>query len=218
LINVLIADDHTILRQGLVSLLSRDEEINVVAEAADGVQAVNQALALKPTVIVIDISMPEMNGMEAVKRLHEQLPEAKVLVLTMHEEQEYVIHMVKAGASGYLLKDSASDELIDAVKALASGKTYFSQYAASVLASQYSQPTQTWQDPYKNLTSREREVFHLIIEGKTTKDIARSLDISVKTAENHRGKVLEKLAVANAAELVRYAAKHQSDMQRSITS
>ncbi|GAA6204250.1 response regulator transcription factor [Thalassotalea sp. SU-HH00458] len=208
MINVLIADDHTILRQGLVSLLSRDEEINVVAEAADGVQAVNQALALKPTVIVIDISMPEMNGMEAVKRLHEHLPEAKVLVLTMHEEQEYVIHMVKAGASGYLLKDSASDELIDAVKALASGKTYFSQYAASVLASQYSQPTQTWQDPYKNLTSREREVFHLIIEGKTTKDIARALDISVKTAENHRGKVLEKLAVANAAELVRYAAKN----------
>ena len=130
MISVLIADDHTILRQGLVSLLSNDPDIRVLAEAADGLSAVQKALELKPMVIVIDISMPELNGMEAVKRLHEQLPEAKVLVLTMHEEQEYVIHMVRAGASGYLLKDSASDELIDAVKALAQGKTYFSQYAA----------------------------------------------------------------------------------------
>ncbi|MDI4654593.1 MULTISPECIES: response regulator transcription factor [Pseudoalteromonas] len=208
MISVLIADDHTILRQGLVSLLSNDPDILVLAEAADGLSAVQKALELKPMVIVIDISMPELNGMEAVKRLHEQLPEAKVLVLTMHEEQEYVIHMVRAGASGYLLKDSASDELIDAVKALAQGKTYFSQYAASVLATMSLKPAEMWDDPYRNLTSREREVFHLIIEGKTTKDIARSLDISVKTAENHRGKVLDKLQVANAAELVRYAAKY----------
>jgi two-component system, NarL family, response regulator NreC len=208
MITVLIADDHTILRQGLVSLFARDEECHVVAEAGDGAEAIEKALHHRPTVIVIDISMPELNGMEAVKRLHEVLPDTKVLVLTMHEEQEYVIHMVRAGASGYLLKDSASEELIDAVKALAAGKTYYSQYAASVLASQYGQPTESWADPYKNLTKREREVFHLIIEGKTTKDIARSLDISVKTAENHRGKVLDKLDVANAAELVRYAAKH----------
>ncbi|TWX56866.1 response regulator transcription factor [Colwellia hornerae] len=208
MIRVLIADDHTILRHGLVSLLSKDDCIQVVAEAADGLEAVSKALELKPTVIVIDISMPGLNGMEAVKRLNGQLPDTKVLVLTMHEEQEYVIHMVRAGASGYLLKDSASDELIDAVKALAAGKTYYSQYAASVLASQYNQPAENWQDPYKNLTNREREVFHLIIEGKTTKEIARSLDISVKTAENHRGKVLDKLNVANAAELVRYAAKN----------
>ncbi len=208
MISVLIADDHTILRQGLVSLLSKDSECRVVAEAADGAEAIEKALEHQPTVIVIDISMPELNGMEAVKRLQELLPKSRILVLTMHEEQEYVIHMVRAGAAGYLLKDSASDELIDAVKALASGKTYYSQYAASVLASQYGQPTEAWQDPYKNLTKREREVFHLIIEGKTTKDIARSLDISVKTAENHRGKVLDKLDVANAAELVRYAAKH----------
>lgn len=208
MIRVLIADDHTILRHGLVSLLSKDNEIQVVAEAADGLEAVSKALELKPTVIVIDISMPGLNGMEAVKRLNGQLPDTKVLVLTMHEEQEYVIHMVRAGASGYLLKDSASDELIDAVKALAAGKTYYSQYAASVLASQYNKPAESWQDPYKNLTNREREVFHLIIEGKTTKEIARSLNISVKTAENHRGKVLDKLSVANAAELVRYAAKN----------
>ncbi|MBD3666990.1 MAG: response regulator transcription factor [Kangiella sp.] len=208
MIRVMLADDHTILRQGLVSLLSKDADCTVVAEASNGLEAVEKALETKPQVAVIDISMPELNGMEVVKRIHDKLPECKILVLTMHEEQEYVIHMVRAGASGYLLKDSASEELIDAVKALACGKTYYSQYAASVLATQYSQPDKEWQDPYKNLTQREREVFHLVVDGKTTKDIARALDISVKTAENHRGKVLEKLDVSNTAELVRYAAKH----------
>ncbi|MCW9027844.1 MAG: response regulator transcription factor [Kangiella sp.] len=208
MIRVMLADDHTILRQGLVSLLSKDSDCVVVAEASNGLEAVAKALEVKPQVAVIDISMPELNGMEVVKRIHDKLSECKILVLTMHEEQEYVIHMVRAGASGYLLKDSASEELIDAVKALASGKTYYSQYAASVLATQYSQPDKEWQDPYKNLTQREREVFHLVVDGKTTKDIARALDISVKTAENHRGKVLEKLDVSNTAELVRYAAKH----------
>ena len=208
MISVLVADDHTILRQGLISLLSQDDSCRVVAEAKNGVEAIEKALEHKPSVVVVDISMPELNGMEVVKRLREQLPDTKVLVLTMLEEQEYVFHMVRAGASGYLLKDSASDELIDAVKSLAQGKSYFGQYAASVLASQYSQPAESWQDPYKNLTNREREVFHLIINGKTTKDVARALDISVKTAENHRGKVLDKLDVSNAAELVRYAAKH----------
>jgi two-component system, NarL family, response regulator NreC len=208
MIRVLLADDHTILRQGLVSLLTKDDVCEVVAEASNGEEAVQQAIETKPQVIVIDISMPGMNGMEAVKRIQERLPEIKILVLTMHEEQEYVIHMVKAGASGYLLKDSASKELLDAVKKLASGKTYFSQYAASVLAEQYSQPDKAWQDPYKNLTQREREVFHLVVDGKSTKAIARALDISVKTAEHHRGKVLEKLQVNNTAEIVRYAAKH----------
>ena len=126
----------------------------------------------------------------------------------MHEEEEYVIHMVRAGASGYLLKDSASEELIQAVKTLASGKSYYSQYAAQVLANQYTQPDK-WSDPYKNLTKREREVFHLVVDGKTTKEVAKALDISVKTAENHRGKVLDKLNVANSAELVKYAAQHK---------
>lgn len=208
MIRVMLADDHTILRQGLVSLLSKDADCSVVAEASNGLEAVEKALEVKPQVAVIDISMPELNGMEVVKRIHDKLPECKILVLTMHEEQEYVIHMVRAGASGYLLKDSASEELIDAVKALAKGKTYYSQYAASVLATQYSQPEKEWQDPYKNLTQREREVFHLVVDGKTTKEVARALDVSVKTAENHRGKVLEKLGVSNTAELVRYAAKH----------
>lgn len=208
MIRILLADDHTLMRQGLVSILERDPECTVVAQAGNGTEAIEKALETSPQVAVIDISMPEINGMQVVKRLHEKLPDCKTLVLTMHEEQEYVFHMVKAGASGYLLKDSASDELIDAVKALANKRTYFSQYAANVLATQYSSPETSWQDPYKNLTQREREVFHLVVDGKTTKEIARLLNISVKTAENHRGKVLDKLSLSNTAELVRYAAKH----------
>lgn len=208
MIRVLLADDHTILRQGLVSILAKDDECMVVGEASNGIEAVEKAFELEPQIAVIDISMPELNGMEVVKRIHQKLPDCRILVLTMHEEEEYVIHMVRAGASGYLLKDSASEELIQAVKTLASGKSYFSQYAAQVLANQYTQP-EKWSDPYKNLTKREREVFHLVVDGKTTKEIARILDISVKTAENHRGKVLDKLDVANSAELVKYAAQHK---------
>ena len=202
MIRVLLADDHTILRQGLVSILANDDDCVVVGEASNGIEAVEKAFELEPQIAVIDISMPELNGMEVVKRIHQKLPDCRILVLTMHEEEEYVIHMVRAGASGYLLKDSASEELIQAVKTLASGKSYFSQYAAQVLANQYTQP-EKWSDPYKNLTKREREVFHLVVDGKTTKEIAKILDISVKTAENHRGKVLDKLNVANSAELVK---------------
>lgn len=208
MIRVLLADDHTILRQGLVSILAKDDDCMVVGEASNGVEAVEKAFELEPQIAVIDISMPELNGMEVVKRIHQKLPDCRILVLTMHEEEEYVIHMVRAGASGYLLKDSASEELIQAVKTLASGKSYYSQYAAQVLANQYTQPDK-WSDPYKNLTKREREVFHLVVDGKTTKEVAKALDISVKTAENHRGKVLDKLKVANSAELVKYAAHHK---------
>ena len=184
MIRVLLADDHTILRQGLVSILAKDDDCMVVGEASNGVEAVEKAFELEPQIAVIDISMPELNGMEVVKRIHQKLPDCRILVLTMHEEEEYVIHMVRAGASGYLLKDSASEELIQAVKTLASGKSYYSQYAAQVLANQYTQPDK-WSDPYKNLTKREREVFHLVVDGKTTKEVAKALDISVKTAENH---------------------------------
>ncbi len=208
MIRVLLADDHTILRQGLVSILAKDDDCMVVGEASNGIEAVEKAFELEPQIAVVDISMPELNGMEVVKRIHQKLPDCRILVLTMHEEEEYVIHMVRAGASGYLLKDSASEELVQAVKTLASGKSYYSQYAAQVLANQYTQPDK-WSDPYKNLTKREREVFHLVVDGKTTKEVAKALDISVKTAENHRGKVLDKLKVANSAELVKYAAHHK---------
>jgi two-component system, NarL family, response regulator NreC len=160
MIRVFIADDHTIVRQGLVSLLAGAPDMSIVGEAADGLDALEKILSLGPQVAVLDISMPGLNGMELVKRLRDKQPACKILILTMHEEEEYVIHMVKAGAAGYLIKDSAAQELIEAVKALAQGKTYFSQRAAQVLAAQYSQTPTDWQNPYRDLTQRERQIFH----------------------------------------------------------
>jgi len=205
-IRVLVADDHTIVRQGVVSLLEAGGDCDVVAQASDGVEAVEQALATSPDVAVVDIGMPRLSGLEAVRRIRQESPHTRILVLTMHEEEEYVVHLVRAGASGYLVKDSAANELLAAVRALARGHGYFGPYAARVLAEQYRNPEGP-EDPYGTLTTREREVFHLVVDGKTTKGIAKALGISPKTAENHRSRLMEKLDVHNTAELVRYAAR-----------
>jgi two-component system, NarL family, response regulator NreC len=207
-IRVLVADDHTLLREGLVALLNRSGECSVVAEAADGMAAVEAATRTRPDVAVVDISMPRLNGMEVVRRLAHDCPDTRVLVVTMHAEEEYVLHVVRAGAAGFLLKDSAGSELLAAVKSLAAGHGYFGPHAAKVLAMQMQQPKAQLEDPYRGLTPREREVFHLIVEGLTTKEIARKLEISAKTAENHRTRVLEKLEARNTAELIRYAVRH----------
>jgi DNA-binding NarL/FixJ family response regulator len=206
-IRVLIADDHTLVRESLVSVLNSSGTCQVIAEAADGMEAVEKALATRPDVAVVDISMPRLNGVEVVRRLHEALPQTRVLVLTMHYEEEYVLQLVQAGAAGYLGKDSATSELIAAVKTLSQGRGYFSPQAAKVLAESVQRPQRRLDDPYGDLTAREREVFHLMIQGLSTKLISRQLDISVKTAENHRVRVLNKLDVHNAAELVRYAVR-----------
>jgi DNA-binding NarL/FixJ family response regulator len=203
---VLVADDHTIVRQGLVNLLLESGECEVVAEAADGLEAVEKALATHPEVAILDLSMPRLTGLEAVRRIHEALPQTRILVLTVHEEEEYVLPIVRAGASGYLIKDSAVGELLAAVRALRAGHGYFGPQAARVLAEQYRHPERA-DDPYGALSPREREVFHLVVDGRTTKEIARALGISVKTADNHRYRLMEKLDVHNTAELVRYAAR-----------
>ena len=207
MIRVLVADDHTLVRQSLVSVLAASGLCEVVGEAADGLDAVAQALRLRPDVAIVDISMPRLNGIEVVRRLHAELPATRVLVLTMHEEDEYVLHVVRAGAAGYLLKDSAVSELIQAVRDVHAGKRHFGANAARVLAEAISQPQADPGDPYGRLTTREREIFHLVVEGATSKEIARKLDISVKTAENHRANILDKLGVRNTAELVRYAVR-----------
>lgn len=207
-IRVLVADDHTILREGIVALLEGSGECQVMAQASDGLQAVELALKTRPDVLVVDISMPGLGGIEVVRRLSKDLDPARILVLTMHAEEEYVVHVVRAGASGFLLKDSPGSEMLAAVRALAAGRGYFGAHASRVLAQQMQQPKAALDDPYRDLTPREREVFHLIVEGLTTKEIARKLDTSVKTAENHRSRVLGKLDARNTAELVRYAVKH----------
>lgn len=202
---VLIADDHTMVRESLVSVLQAEGDVEVVAQAADGLEALEKALLTRPDVVVADLSMPRLNGLEVIRRLREALPATKVLVLTMHQEDEYVLQAVRAGASGYLVKDSAASELLAAVRSLHAGRGHFGPQAARALADQLQHPGRDVGDPYGRLTAREREVFHLIAEGLTTKEIARRLEISVKTAENHRGRVLDKLDVRNTAELVRYA-------------
>lgn len=207
-VRVLVADDHTLVRESLVGVLEAEGDIEVVAQAADGLEALQQAQACRPHVAVVDLSMPRLGGIEVVRRLRETVPDTRVLVLTMHEEEEYVLHVVRAGASGYLVKDSSSADLVAAIRALHAGRGHFGPQAAKALARQVQQPDLALQDPYRGLTAREREVFHLLAEGLRTKEIARTLDISVKTAENHRARVLDKLDVRNSAELVRYAVRH----------
>jgi len=207
-IRVLVADDHTIVRDGLVALLNSSGDCQVVAQASDGITTVELALKTHPDVVVVDISMPKLNGIEVVRRLTKELENVRILVLTMHAEEEYVMHVVRAVAAGFLLKDSASAELLAAVRALGNGRGYFGTHASKVLAQQVQKPHAPLEDPYRDLTSREREVFHLIVEGMTTKEIARQLGTSAKTAENHRLRVLDKLGARNTAELIRYAARH----------
>jgi DNA-binding NarL/FixJ family response regulator len=206
-VRILVADDHTIVRQGLVALLADNPRWEVIAEAGDGLAAVEKALETKPDIAIIDLSMPRLSGLEAVRRIHENLPATRILVFTVHEEVEYIIPIVRAGASGYLVKDSAVAELERAVSALAAGQTYFGPQATRVLADSYRHSERAQEDPYGSLTPREREVFHLVIEGNTTKEVAQQLGTSVKTAENHRARVMDKLRLHNTAELVRYAAK-----------
>lgn len=212
MIRVLLADDHNLVRESLAGVLRSSGECQIVAEAADGMEALELALKLKPDLVVVDISMPRLNGLEVLRRLTAELPQSRLLVLTMHEEDEYVLHAVRAGARGYLLKHAATADLIAAVKTLAAGGTYFGPQAAQALAAQVHHPERAIDDPYGTLSTREREVFHMILEGFTSKEIARKLGISAKTAENHRARILDKLGVRNSVELMRYAArKHLLD-------
>lgn len=204
-IRVLIADDHTLVRESLVGLLQGDGDVQVVAQAANGLEAVERAQQVQPDVVVTDLSMSGIGGLEVIRRLRAALPATRILVLTMHQEDEYVLQAVRAGASGYLVKDAASSELLAAVRALHAGRAHFGPQAARALAERLQHPERPVDDPYGSLTGREREVLHLVAEGLTTKEVARRLDIGVKTAENHRGRVLAKLGLRNTAEVVRYA-------------
>lgn len=208
-IRVLLADDHTIVRQGLVGILKASDDMDVVGEAADGAEAVDKAVKLKPDVVVLDVSMPHLNGIEAARRIRDALPAARVLVLTMHDDEEYVLKMVRAGASGYLLKDSAASELIAGIRALKAGKVYFGPHASRALAEAYQSDRPLPADPFERLTDREREIFQLVVEGKTNSQIAELLFISPKTVDNHRTRMMEKLGIHGTAELVRFAAKHK---------
>ncbi len=208
-VRVLVADDHTILREGLVGILRGDPAIEVVGEATDGAETVEKAAKLRPDVLVLDISMPRLNGLEAARRIRESQPAVRILILTMYDDEEYVLKLVRAGVSGYLLKESAASELLAGIHAVREGKTFFGPHAQKALAESRRRELTVPDDPYGSLTNREREVFQLVAEGKTNAQIAGLLFISPKTVDNHRTRVMEKLGLHSSGELVRFAARRK---------
>jgi two-component system response regulator NreC len=206
-IRILLADDHTILRAGLKMMLNAQLDMEVVGEAQDGRQAVQEAQRLQPDVILMDITMPDLNGIEATRQIKRVLTEVKILVLTMHENDEYVFQALRAGASGYMLKEAADTELITAIHVIKSGQFYLSPTAQSVVVGDYLQRVRTGEerDSYSSLTEREREILKLVAEGHTNNQIAERLIISPKTVDTHRTHVMDKLNLHSRAELVKYA-------------
>jgi two-component system response regulator NreC len=203
---VLIADDHKIFREGLRALLEKQRGIEVVAEAKDGLEAVHFAQKLIPDVVIMDVAMPEKNGMEATRETLEVLPKTKVIALSMHSDRRFVLQMLKAGAVGYLLKDSAFEELAAAIQAVVSGQTYLSPKITDVVIKEYlHSQARSEASVFTILTHREREVLQLLAEGKSTKEIAATLHVSVKTIETHRQQVMDKLDIHSIAELTKYA-------------
>lgn len=208
-IRILLADDHNVMRRGLRLLLESQPGFSVVGEASDGRQAVDQALATRPDVVVLDITMPRLSGTEAAQRITESLPDTAVVILSMHADEGYVLRALKAGARGYLVKDSAEDDLIEAIKAVSEGKAYFSPEVSKMLVEDYVREIRTRgaEDSYELLTTREREILHLLAEGKSNKDIAALLNLSLFTVETHRRNLQEKLNLHNLAELILYAVR-----------
>jgi DNA-binding NarL/FixJ family response regulator len=206
-LRILLADDHTMVRQGLRKVLEDRPEWQVVAEAGDGHEAVRLAELHKPNVAVLDVAMPLLNGIEATRRITKRVPQTRILVLSMYSDEAYVTQMMKAGAAGYLLKDSAGVDLLEAVQSVSQGKSYFSPAVARLMLDDYARQRGTDDDRYETLSDREREIFQLIAEGKANKEIAALLFISLSTVETHRARVMEKLDLHSAAEIVLYAVR-----------
>ncbi|MDX2177730.1 MAG: response regulator transcription factor [Candidatus Sumerlaeia bacterium] len=208
-LRVLIADDHAIVRQGLKRLLESEEGIEVVGEAPDGRTAVAMAVELQPTVVVMDVSMPGLNGLEATRQMLKKAPKTRVLILSMHKNEAYVLQALRNGASGYLLKDSGAEEIANALRALARGESYLSPSISRVIIDDYLRLNTDGEGSkrplYESLTAREREIFQLLAEGMKNHEVADKLNVSVKTVETHRAHIMEKLALGNVAELVKYA-------------
>ncbi|MHC4060758.1 MAG: response regulator, partial [Planctomycetota bacterium] len=205
-IKIILADDHKITRQGLCSLLDKQPDMEVVAEAEEGRTAVRLALELAPDVIIMDVSMPDLNGIEAARKIRAECPEVKIIALSMHSDSMFVTEMLKSGAAGYLLKDCAFEELERATRAVMAGKTYLSPAISGVVVNDYLQRLSKADfSDTEALTGREREVLQLLAEGKSTKQIALKLHISAKTVETHRRQIMDKLDIHSVAELTKYA-------------
>jgi len=208
-IRLLIADDHTIIREGLRKLLENEPGLQVVGEATDGREAVIKAQDLLPDIVLLDLSMPGLHGIEATRQIARRLPKTKVLILSMHKNEAYVLQALQAGASGYILKDSASEEVVSALRCVFRGDSYLSPSISRVVIEDYlrlsSPGSGGAKSLYDTLTVREREIFQLLAEGLKNQTIAERLHVSVKTVETHRAHIMEKLNLNNIAELVKYS-------------
>jgi two-component system response regulator NreC len=208
-IRIVLADDHTIIRSGLRLLLERQPDFKVVAEAEDGRQAVQLVSKHHPDVVILDIGMPQLNGIEATRQIVVQEPHPNVVILSMHSDESYVLRALKAGARAYILKNAAEADLIRAVQAVSEGKSFFSPVISKMLLEDYMRQVREKEveDSYDLLTPREREILQLIAEGKTNKEIATILGLSPHTIETHRGNILEKLNLHSVPELILYAVR-----------
>jgi len=204
-VRILLVDDHTIMRQGLRQILEHESDFVVVAEAGTGLEAVEQAEEHRPDIAVVDIAMKELNGIEATAQILKRSPKTMVLILSMYSDERYVSRALKAGARGYLLKNSAGEELIHAVHAIRNGGAYFSPAVAKVFRNgfaRWKRDTNEAEDPFESLTERERQIYQLLAEGNCNKDIANRLDLSLHTVETHRWRIMEKMDLHSVAELV----------------
>ena len=208
-IRILIADDHAIMRRGLRTLLEREPGLEVIAEACDGREAIALARRERPHVVVLDIAMPNLNGIEAARQIAEVLPDIQIVILTVQADEAYLLSALKAGARAYILKNSAEADLIRAIRAVAEGKSFFSPVISKMLLEDYVRQIRDKQveDSYDLLTGREREVLQLLAEGRTNKEVANILHLSVYTVDAHRGNILQKLNLHGIPELILYAVR-----------
>jgi len=206
-IRVLIADDHTLFRESLRSLLKAAENIEVVGEAGDGAEAVSKAIQLKPDVVLMDIAMPNLNGLQATRQIKREIPSVKVLILTMYETEQFILEMLRCGASGYILKRASTRELIPAIQAVSQGEAYLYPSITKKVMDRYLEQIQTGEKAYdrERLTERELDIISLVAEGTTNREIAKFLSISIHTVQTHRLNLMKKLDIHNRTELVRYA-------------
>jgi two-component system, NarL family, response regulator NreC len=208
-IRILLADDHTVVREGMRALLERQPDMIVVAEAADGRESLRLAEEYSPDVVVMDVAMPAMNGIEATRRILAANPRTAVVILSMHQDESYVLRSLRAGAKGYLLKDSPQADVIAAIRAVAQGRSYLSRRISRMLQEDYVQELNSHglEDSYELLTDREREILQLLAEGRANKEVASLLNIGLTTVETHRGHILQKLGLHSVPDLILYAVR-----------
>ena len=202
-IKIMLVDDHAIMREGVQALLSIHDDLEIVGAASEGKEAIEKALELGPDVIIMDIAMPSMDGLEATRRIMKRNPKTKVVVLTQHDNKQYILSAIKAGASGYVPKKALGTDLVTAIRAVCAGESFLYPTAASALINDYLHYAE--EEPFDRLTSREREILKLVAEGHTSRYIADMLYISLKTVLGHRTKIMEKLNIHNRSELIKYA-------------